>query len=75
MAKRVQINLSSKLYYVIVALVILILLTVGVSAYGGSEPTIMGHSGGEINGTVIEPRTTDPASPVVGQMWLRTDIP
>jgi len=25
-------------------------------------------------GLVIENRTSDPASPVVGQMWIRTDL-
>jgi hypothetical protein len=27
-----------------------------------------------VAGLVIENRTSDPASPVVGQMWLRTDL-
>lgn len=32
------------------------------------------HAGTDITSLIIEPRTSDPASPEVGRVWLRTDL-
>ena len=110
--KKFQINFSNKLFYTLVAIGIFIAIGIGVYAYGGSQPSVFGHSAGELNlsegvngnaifngnvgigttspgtnklevvggpikatgGLIIETRTSDPASPVTGQIWLRTDL-
>ena len=54
MAKQIQINLSNKLYYIILTLGALIILSLGVYAYNSpiNDPSIMGHSANEIEGGV-----------------------
>jgi len=47
--KKIVINLSDKLFYTLAVLGILIFASLGVYAFGGSTPTIMGHSVGEID--------------------------
>ena len=48
MVKKIQINLSDRTSYTLIALVSIILLGVGVYAYGTSSPSTFGHSLGEI---------------------------
>src|SRR3989344_4288872 len=47
------INFSNKLAYTLVAIVILGLVAIGVNAYGTNNPSVMGHSPGELNLTPI----------------------
>ena len=48
MVKTIQINLSNKLTYTLTLIGILIVFAWGVIAYGGSQPSVVGHSAGEI---------------------------
>ena len=48
MVKKFQINLTNKWFYTFVAIGVFILLGVGVYAFGGNTPNIMGHSINEI---------------------------
>ena len=48
--KRVNINLSNRILYSLITIGILILLGIGVFAYGTSNPPVFGHSAGEIDG-------------------------
>ncbi len=50
MKKRINIKFSNKTFYTFSALAIIALLAMGVYAYGGTSPSTMGHSAGEING-------------------------
>jgi hypothetical protein len=45
-----NINLSNKLFYLIIVFGISLAIGAGVSAYGTTEPAIFGHSAGEIEG-------------------------
>ena len=53
-----KINFSNKFAYTIIVLVILILIAFGINAYGGNNPSVMGHSVNEL---------APPASCAVGQ--------
>lgn len=48
MKKRININFSNKTFYTISALAIIALFAIGVYAYGGTSPSTMGHTFGEI---------------------------
>lgn len=41
-------NISNKLAYTLIAISLIILLGIGVYAYGGTSPAVMGHSMGEL---------------------------
>jgi len=45
------------------------------TASPGAKLEVQGGSIKATGGLIIEERTSDPASPATGQMWLRTDIP
>ena len=47
--KKFQINFSNKLFYTLVAIGIFIAIGIGVYAYGGSQPNVVGHSAGELD--------------------------
>jgi hypothetical protein len=62
----------------------------GYGIYAQSNTTDAGHFVGNVGitggltitgktttlgGLIIENRTTDPANPATGQIWLRTDLP
>ena len=49
----VVINLSNKAAYFFIVLGILVLIVFGVNAYGTNNPSVMGHSPGELNLTPI----------------------
>ena len=46
--KKFQINFSNKLFYTLVSIGIFIAIGIGVYAYGGSQPSVFGHSAGEL---------------------------
>jgi len=48
MNKKIEVNISNKLLYSFLALVIVIILGIGVYAYGGTAPATMGHTMGEL---------------------------
>jgi hypothetical protein len=50
--------------------VVLILKADGTAEFDGS----LNMKGNETKNFVIENRTSDPSSPSVGQMWIRTDL-
>lgn len=43
-----RINFSNKFAYTIIVLVLLILVAIGINAYGGNTPSVMGHSANEL---------------------------
>jgi hypothetical protein len=45
---KIQINFSNKWLYTFIVIGILAIIGIGVYAYGGSEPSVMGHSLGEL---------------------------
>ncbi|HDL02384.1 MAG TPA: hypothetical protein ENH20_00955 [Candidatus Pacearchaeota archaeon] len=50
MVRQIQINLSNKVFYTLVSMVALVLGIFLVNAYGTNDPTVFGHSSGEIEG-------------------------
>ena len=46
---QLNINVSNKMFYTFIAIGVIILLAWGVIAYGGSQPSVMGHSAGELD--------------------------
>ncbi len=52
MVKKIHINLSNKVLYTFVTIIVILALGVGVYAFGGSygDPAIMGHTADEIEG-------------------------
>ena len=49
---------------------------VGIGTTGpGYKLEVVGGPIKATGGLIIETRTSDPASPVTGQIWLRTDLP
>ena len=54
--KRVEINFSNRFIYTVVALAVLVLIALGVNAYGTSNPPVMGHSFEELEG--VQARVT-----------------
>jgi len=54
MVKRIQINMSDKLFYALVVVGVMCLLGVGVYAYGSFDPTVMGHSVGELGNVATQ---------------------
>lgn len=48
----VTINIKKKDLYLITAIFVFIIATGFVIAYGGTTPSVMGHSAGEVSGTV-----------------------
>ncbi|MFH1500493.1 MAG: hypothetical protein ABIE22_00940 [archaeon] len=57
--KEVKIVFSNKALYTLLALLFLISGALVVYAFGGSQPNVMGHTGGEI--TVTDPTTSNDA--------------
>lgn len=53
MVKKIQINMSNKLFYILIVVGVMSLLGVGVYAFGTSSPSVMGHSGMEIEGVCL----------------------
>jgi hypothetical protein len=49
---KITINLSNKVTYTLIALVIIAVVSGLTIAYGGNDPTYVGHSAGEIEGGV-----------------------
>jgi hypothetical protein len=49
MVRKIQINISNKVFYAFVTLGVLIILSVATYAYGTFSPTVFGHSGGELD--------------------------
>lgn len=47
---------------------------IDASTYELKDPLDIDFKGKQAISMVIENRTSDPASPVVGQIWIRTDI-
>jgi len=54
MVKKIQINMSNKLFYALVVFGVVSLLGVGVYAYGTFDPTVMGHSAGELGNVATQ---------------------
>ena len=48
MKKRREINFSKRTYYSLITIGVLLLIGVGVYAYGGNSPSVFGHTFGEI---------------------------
>ena len=48
MSYKIQINFSNKLVYFILTLIIILGLGIGVYAFGTSNPSVFGHSAGEV---------------------------
>jgi len=48
---------------------------IGTTAPGTNRLEVVGGPIKATGGLIIETRTSDPASPVAGQIWLRTDLP
>ena len=48
MVRKIQINMSNKSFYSLAVIGVLVLLGIGVYAYGGSNPAIHGHSLSEL---------------------------
>ena len=48
MVKKIQVNMSNKLFYTFVTIGLMILSVILVYAYGGSNPAVHGHSVGEL---------------------------
>ncbi|MBU2562347.1 MAG: hypothetical protein KKF68_01675 [Nanoarchaeota archaeon] len=46
--KKVTISLSNKTFYTLIAVGVILLLGIGVYAYGTTNPAVFGHSSGEI---------------------------
>jgi hypothetical protein len=46
--EKIEINVSNKLFYSVITLIAIILVGVGVYAYGGTAPATMGHTLGEL---------------------------
>ena len=51
--KQVNINFSNKMFYTLVVMMVFVLGAIGVIAYGGSQPSVVGHSAGEIEGALV----------------------
>lgn len=51
-----MVNLSNRAAYTFIVLGVLVLVAVGINAYGGSTPSVMGHSIGELEG--VQARVT-----------------
>lgn len=72
MNKKIEVNISNKLFYSLIVLITVILVGVGVYAYGGTAPATMGHSMGELmpscNGW-LRGISNDPNS------WTCTSVP
>ena len=45
----IQINLTNKLFYTFVVIIVVLALGIGVYAFGGSTPSTVGHSAGELD--------------------------
>jgi hypothetical protein len=48
----INIKFSNKVFYTLIAMIVVVLIGIGVIAYGTSDPAVFGHSAGEIEGTV-----------------------
>jgi len=48
---------------------------IGTTGPGANRLEVVGGPIKATGGLIIETRTSDPASPVAGQIWLRTDLP
>ena len=57
----VNINISNKAVYTIIALAIVVVVAVGINAYGTSNPPVMGHSFEELEGVQARVTGTCPA--------------
>ena len=78
----INLNLSNRAVYTI--LTILLVLAAGVTVYAFTDANGVGHDATQLDlsgvcnsdGTncLIESRTTDPALPATGRIWLRSDI-
>ena len=77
MKNGVTIKISNRAIYTLIAILLVLGMGAGVYAYNSAygDPSVMGHSSDEIEKVVVEGVTSDPASPAVGEMWLRTDVP
>ena len=53
MVKKIQINMSDRLFYALVVIGVVGLSGVGVYAFGSSDPTVMGHSSAEMEGVCL----------------------
>ncbi|MFH1151511.1 MAG: hypothetical protein V1788_00080, partial [Nanoarchaeota archaeon] len=51
---KINIQLSNRAIYTLVAMMFVVLVGIGftVYAYGGSSPSVVGHSAGEVEGTI-----------------------
>ncbi|MCK4997679.1 hypothetical protein KAS08_05220 [Candidatus Pacearchaeota archaeon] len=49
MTKKINIDLSNKAFYFIIVIIVVAFISVGVTAFGGNNPMIMGHSLGEFS--------------------------
>jgi hypothetical protein len=48
MDKKIEVNVSNKLFYTVITILAVLLIGVGVYAYGTNNPSVMGHSISEI---------------------------
>ena len=49
---KLEVNLSKKYFFILLGAILLLAGAIYGFAYGGSEPEVMGHSGGEIEVTI-----------------------
>ena len=66
----IKINLSNKMFYTLIAIAVLIFSGIVIYAYGSSNPTVMGHSHGE-----IEPCADGQVLQMVAGSWQCLNLP
>jgi hypothetical protein len=68
--RQVTINFSDKWFYVFVVVVGVFCMMIGVYAFGGSEPAVMGHDAGELGGACL----SDGTNCDVTRAWVNSRI-
>lgn len=48
MNKKIEVNIPNRIFYSVISLIVVILVLTGVYAFGGSSPSVVGHSIGEL---------------------------
>ena len=52
----IRVNISNRVFYTVLVIVAVLTVSIAVYAFGGSNPSVMGHSAGEIQ--VTDPTTS-----------------
>jgi len=71
--KKLQINLTNRWLYTLIVFFSLVVIGVGVYAYGTSNPATFGHSAGELEGVCLSDGTNCPSlNGGGGSLWSQT---